>query len=241
MPSSDAPKPGAMEQDPDSLIDARAGREYWQSVSADVNGMLGDIPSYKGFANISRIDLQGSRAFLAKLGIGAEPGQKVASAVDGGAGIGRITKGLLLRVAQEVDVIEPMVKFTQALKRQPGLRNVYNVGLEEWQPAEGIVYDLVWTQWCVGHLTDEQLVHFLEICKGVLRPDTGVIVVKENLATGGQDVYDGVDSSVTRQDSKYESIFKRAGLRIIKAEVQRDMPQTPTLTLYPVKMYALKA
>ena len=86
MPSSDAPKPGAMEQDPDSLIDARAGREYWQSVSADVNGMLGDIPSYKGFANISRIDLQGSRAFLAKLGIGAEPGQKVASAVDGGAG-----------------------------------------------------------------------------------------------------------------------------------------------------------
>lgn len=50
-------------------------------VDADVNGMLG------GFPYISRIDLQGSRNFLAKLGIGTKQGlQTVGAALEGGAG-----------------------------------------------------------------------------------------------------------------------------------------------------------
>src|ERR1700726_2284370 len=49
---------------PDSLIISAASLAYWASVPADENGMLG------GFALISRVDLQGSRCFLAKLGLG---------------------------------------------------------------------------------------------------------------------------------------------------------------------------
>lgn len=111
--------------------------------------------------------------------------------------VGRITEGLLLGVAEQVDVIEPIAKFTAGLQSKPGVRSVFNIGLEEWVPSDGVKYELVWTQWCVGHLTDEQLVQYLERCKSVLTPE-GLIVVKENLSTSGVDVFDDVDSSVTR-------------------------------------------
>jgi protein N-terminal methyltransferase len=117
--------------------------------------------------------------------------------------IGRITQGLLLDVAQTVDVIEPIAKFTKALDDQDGVGQIFNIGLEEWRPADDATYDLMWNQWCVGHLTDQQLVEYLERCKGVLRRDedgktTGVIVLKENLSSSGSDLFDKQDSSVTR-------------------------------------------
>ena len=79
--------------------------------------------------------------------------------------IGRITRGLLLSLAEKVDVVEPIKKFTDALVDVPGVGKVYNVGLELWKPASGAVYDLVWNQWCVGHLTDLQLVAYLRRCE----------------------------------------------------------------------------
>lgn len=112
--------------------------------------------------------------------------------------IGRITEGLLLSIAEEVDVVEPIAKFTEGLSKKTGIRQVFNVGLEEWQPSEGVKYGLIWNQWCVGHLTDEQLVRYLERCKTVLTPDDGLIVVKENTSTSGVDLFDDEDSSVTR-------------------------------------------
>lgn len=112
--------------------------------------------------------------------------------------IGRITEGLLLSVALEVDVVEPIAKFTEELSKKNGVRQVYNVGLEEWQPSEGVEYGLIFNQWCVGHLTDAQLIQYLERCKTVLTPGDGLIVVKENLSTSGIDLFDEQDSSVTR-------------------------------------------
>ena len=54
-------------------------------------------------------------------------------------------------MAEQVDVIEPVAKFTEGLERRLGVGSVFNVGLEEWTPLDGAAYDLVWTQWCVGH------------------------------------------------------------------------------------------
>lgn len=68
-------------------IDTQAGLEYWNNTSADEDGMLGGIPSCGGFESISRIDLQGSRTFLARLGIGTKRDRRrVGTAVDAGAG-----------------------------------------------------------------------------------------------------------------------------------------------------------
>lgn len=95
-------------------------------------------------------------------------------------------------------MVEPIAKFTQTLEQKPGVRRVFNIGLEDWQPADGDQYDLIWIQWCLGHLTDAQLVQFLERCKSVLAPQDGLIVVKENTTSGGTEIFDEQDSAVTR-------------------------------------------
>ncbi|KAK5660974.1 hypothetical protein OQA88_12350 [Cercophora sp. LCS_1] len=225
----------------DASINTTDGLAYWESVSADENGMLGGIPSIGGFAYISKVDLQGSRNFLAKLGIGLKPPHRgVNSALEGGAGIGRITRGLLLPFTPQVDIIEPIAKFTASIA--PQVRRVFNIGLESWVPdPSDIKYDLIWIQWCVGHLTDSQLVSFLERCKSALDADReGVIVLKENLSTSGEDVFDEEDSSVTREDGKFLKLFEAAGLEVVRMEVQRGFPVTSAMRLLPVKMYALR-
>ena len=69
------------EQPADSLISKEAGLEYWEGIDADDNGMLG------GFPYISKADLQGSRNFLAKLGVGTKKGLRtVTNCLEGGAG-----------------------------------------------------------------------------------------------------------------------------------------------------------
>lgn len=216
---------------PDSLINTDNGRQYWEAVSADLDGMLG------GFPYVSKVDLQGSKNFLAKLGIGSKQGLRtVESALEGGAGIGRITEGLLLNVARNVDVVEPIAKFTATLDGVAGVRSISNIGLEEWEPQAGTAYDLVWTQWCLGHLTDDEVVLYLKRCKAALTPETGLIVVKENLSSGEDDLFDTLDSSVTRLDSKFLALFEAAGLQVVRTEIQRGMPEG----LFQVKSYALR-
>ncbi|KAG0648240.1 X-Pro-Lys N-terminal methyltransferase 1 [Hyphodiscus hymeniophilus] len=206
-------------------------RKYWQNIDADVNGMLG------GFPYISRVDLQGSKNFLAKLGVGGKSKKNVGRTVDCGAGIGRITEGLLLKISETVDIVEPIAKFSDGLKGKEGIGKIFNVGLEDWSPAQsdGLRYDLIWNQWCLGHLTDLQLVSYFEKCKKALRVG-GLIIVKENMSTTEEDIFDELDSSVTRTDQKFRKIYDQAGLNIKKTEIQNGLPNE----LYPVRTYALQ-
>jgi protein N-terminal methyltransferase len=64
-------------------------------------------------------------------------------------------------------------------------------------------FDVVWCQWCLGHLADGDLVRFLRRAAAALRTPESVVVVKENLCAEGEDgqpksVYDEQDSSLTR-------------------------------------------
>jgi protein N-terminal methyltransferase len=112
--------------------------------------------------------------------------------------IGRITEGLLLGLAETVDIVEPIAKFSDNLKNKPGIGQIYNVGLEDWSPGSNDVkYDLIWNQWCLGHLTDVQLVAYLEKCGKAVK-EGGLVVVKENMSSSEEDIFDEVDSSVTR-------------------------------------------
>jgi len=69
--------------------------------------------------------------------------------------------------------------------------------------------DVAWCQWCLGHLSDVDLVHFLQRCKTALREGgRSLIVVKENLCrdwgeeldtvVSPRTVFDEQDSSLTR-------------------------------------------
>lgn len=80
------------------------------------------------------------------------------------------------------------------------------MGLESWEPTGE--YDLIWNQWCLGHLTDDQLLAYLHKCRRILK-EGGFVIVKENMGTMGEDVFDEVDSSVTR----YAPCEVRCGLR----------------------------
>lgn len=94
-----------------------------------------------------------------------------------------------------------MAKLTLALRDKPGIRSIANVGLAEWQPSGGASYDLVWHQWCLGYLTDSQLVDHLRRCESALKSGDGWIIVKENLSTSGKDLLDEADGCTTRQVS----------------------------------------
>lgn len=181
--------------------------------------------------------------------------------LDAGAGIGRVTDGLLREVCEAVDAVEPVAKFVDVLKHQSKtategrLGEVFEVGLESWPPEEAEpraeadgrkkekkTYSLIWNQWCLGHLTDVQLVGYLSRCARHLAPpaDAGWIVVKENLSTHPQDedIYDELDSSVTRTDAKFRALFEQAGLSVVRTELQTGFPKG--LGLFPVRMYALR-
>ncbi|TKA32539.1 hypothetical protein B0A50_01647 [Salinomyces thailandicus] len=220
---------------PDSLINHEAAIKYWSSTEPTVNGVLG------GYPQVSRIDLQGSGNFLAKLRRQSKhfsADKKLRRAVDCGAGIGRITEGLLRNVAETVDIVEPVKSFTDQANGKAGVGEIYNVGLEAWHPEkEGRgPYDLIWNQWCLGQLTDAQLVDYLKRLPAVLS-EGGWIVVKENLSNdaAGNDIFDEVDSSVSRTDTKFRNLFEDAGLRLLSTELQKGFPKG----LFPVRVYAL--
>ena len=63
-------------------------------------------------------------------------------------------------------------------------------------------FDVVWCQWCLGALSDADLVAFFRRARAALRdPVRGLLVVKENTCseTGGpRAVFDESDSSLTR-------------------------------------------
>lgn len=267
---------------PDALISAPDAIAYWSGTTADVDGMLG------GYPQVSRADLAQSRTFLGKLlrtreramdggqqqhgshsaseirGSQGEgrPAKKLRRVVDCGAGIGRITKGFLVDVAECVDVVEPVKKFTDEISMGPGFAEirskglvgrVWNKGLEDWDPAveadwtktssaasstvASEDYDVIWNQWCLGQLSDANLSGYLTRSKEWI-VQGGFIVVKENLSNdpGGRDIFDETDSSVTRTDESLRAVFKDAGLRIVSTELQRGFPKG----LYPVRMYALQ-
>jgi len=114
-------------------------------------------------------------------------------------------------------------------------------------------FDVIWCQWCLGHLSNPDLVTFFCQCKRALRQNTNngdhsdekrspaVIVVKENVCPDAEDggpdqSYDSEDFSFTRSHQRWLSVFREAGLTLIKEKVQLGFPEG----LFTVKMYALR-
>lgn len=158
-----------------------------------------------GYESVTTPDLKQSKRFISQVrrilqaqsqsstttsaASSIKPSAKIGRAVDCGAGIGRITKGLLVKVADTVDVVEPIPKFADEVKmlkgQIEGVGDVYVEGLESWTPPEGRRYGLIWNQWCLGHLTDGQLIEYLRRVKGALTGDnTGMRENDASLSNG---------------------------------------------------------
>ncbi|XVF26295.1 hypothetical protein REPUB_Repub14bG0004000 [Reevesia pubescens] len=190
------------------------------------------------------------------------------SASDCGSGIGRITKNLLIRYFNEVDLLEPVSHFLDAacesLSQEhfivsdvhkatnfycgPAPFKMYiadtsiRLGIWEFTPDAGR-YSVIWIQWCIGHLTDDDFVSFFKRAKVGLKPG-GFFVLKENIARNVSLSYyysfagfvlDKEDRSITRSDLYFKDLFRRCGLHLYKMKDQKGLPEE----LFAVKMYAL--
>lgn len=111
--------------------------------------------------------------------------------------------------------------------------NFIELPLQEVAPQPGR-YDVVWIQWCIGHLPDDDLVAFLRVCASSLAPG-GVVVVKENNAKKGF-VLDKEDQSVTRSDAYLVQLFRQSGMKLLASQRQEEgLPEG----LFAVRAYAL--
>ena len=205
-------------------------KTYWSTVPSTIDGMLG------GYGSLTFSDLASSVQFLAPL---YKEGGNTGLALDCGAGIGRVTKGLLLNIFDKVEMIDTCREHLDSAQEFLGGELFSRVsaqhccGLEDFQPIEK-VYDLVWIQWVIIYLSDYDFIALLARFKRSLK-EGGYIVIKDNVCKSGSEM-DEQDGSVTRSDYQLKQIFKKAGCEVVIDTHQRDFPKE----LFKVKYYALR-
>jgi protein N-terminal methyltransferase len=206
-------------------------KNYWSKIPNTVDGMLG------GFGNISFTDIRGSSQFLQQL-FKTKPSPGRSMALDCGAGIGRVSKNLLMQFFEKVDLVEQDEKFCatarQTLESSGKLGQVFNVGLQNFEP-EPKKYDVIWSQWVLGHLNDKDIVEFFFKCSKALTKN-GMFVIKENFTFGKEVELDKQDSSVTRPLSVMKQLLTKGNFRVVRELKQSNFPKG----LYPVHMIGLR-
>ena len=151
---------------------------YWDAQPATIDGVLGGYEAIHETESDTSIQMITQfKHLLPSMG----------SALDCGAGIGRITKRVLKPLFSQVDLVEPSsVQLNQAREYVPEARNFYLKGLQEFDYEHR--YDAIWIQWVLCYLTDSDLAEFLEKTKqvGLTKSEdgtkTGLLFVKENVS-----------------------------------------------------------
>jgi galactose mutarotase-like enzyme len=222
----------------------RAALYYKENCPSTIDGVLG------GFASISESDLEGSRQFFRELEdirpslqswtTKASNGQQRKRACECGAGLGRVTKGLLfaIRGIDECDLVDSSAALLAAAPEYLGNPTAsrcryFCTGLQDWMPAAK-TYSIVWIQWVLSYLTDEDIVKVLRRCGESLTVD-GVIILKENTCAESDFEVDSDDASVTRSLRYWKVLFHLSGLRVIHEKYESLLKD-----LYPFPMLALE-
>eukprot|EP00927_Polykrikos_kofoidii_P060241 TRINITY_DN55274_c0_g1_i1.p1 TRINITY_DN55274_c0_g1~~TRINITY_DN55274_c0_g1_i1.p1 ORF type:complete len:430 (+),score=61.65 TRINITY_DN55274_c0_g1_i1:115-1404(+) len=185
--------------------------------STDEEAMIGDEGSSE--------DVEHSLQFLDSVRA-AHPQLQIRSILDGGAGIGRVTKHVLLRRSEHVCLLEPCERWLKQSRRYLGnkrsLRCTFmNCRLEQYEPSpRHASFDIIWIQWALQYLVDACVVAALRRLTRVLSP-CGVFIIKENrpLGLGKEEVFQ-VDTpegphgryDVTRPDAHHRWLFRCASL-----------------------------
>lgn len=110
----------------------------------------------------------------------------------------------------------------------------FSTGLQDFEPTEQS-YDIIWIQWVIGYLTDDDLISFLKRCSLALRSG-GVIVIKDNTCEEEAFTVDREDASCTRSYPYILAIAELAGLRVVYQRFQQDFPAG----IFPVPMIAFE-
>ena len=216
--------------------------KHWTTAvsSESDDGVLG------GFGSIDAVDVEGSLKFLAEWhGDGTVLPRPGTCALDCGAGIGRVSEGVLLKAFEKVRLVEVSANLLARAEEKlgashaPGRCEFVAASLREYEPAAGSV-DVAWVQWILGHLTDNDVLRLLQRCRTALRPG-GAVIVKENNAVPSaceqRGIYtlDEPNANVIRSHGHHLTLFKLAGLKVVRFKVQEGFPDE----LHAVRMYLL--
>ena len=216
--------------------------KHWTTAvsSESDDGVLG------GFGSIDAVDVEGSLKFLAEWhGADTTLPRPDTCALDCGAGIGRVSEGVLLKVFERVQLVEVSTCLLARAEKKlsashaPGRCEFVAASLREYEPATGSI-DVAWVQWILGHLTDNDVLRLLQRCRAALRPG-GAVIVKENNAAPkmceqrGIYTLDEPNANVIRSHTHHLTLFKLAGLKVVRFKVQEGFPDE----LYAVRMYLL--
>lgn len=224
-------------------------KTYWHQQDASIQGMLG------GLGVLDQRDVAASQKFLTQL-FAKNPLPSNPVALDVGAGIGRVTKHLLLPRFHTVDMLEQNLDYLQhsrvfvptndSVAATGTVDKRIACGMQDFD-ARGVVgadqvptgslqgrYNLVWIQWCIIYLTDHDLIAFLRQCAKCLAP-SGFLCLKDNVARSGF-LVDKSDSSIMRSDKYLKHLFRTAELELVRETKQVDFPRE----VFPVRTYALR-
>jgi galactose mutarotase-like enzyme len=211
----------------------RAKGWYEDNCDTTIDGVLG------GIGHISGKDLEGSHSFLNELELPSMPENKASVACECGAGIGRVTKGLLLDFADRCDLVESSSRLLFSAPDHIGDSQSHRcrffcTELQDWVPGSN-KYSIIWIQWTLCYLTDFDTVRFLRRCsKGLV--DGGWIILKENTCAEEAFVVDVDDASITRSLEYWLDLIAKSGLQVKRLKYQDDFPDD----IFPVPMLALQ-
>lgn len=225
-----------------------ASSHYETNCPTSIEGVLG------GFASLTDVDLDGSLQFVRQLEevrpsvrSWSQPNGNPTSgtpfrACECGAGLGRVTKGLLLSQSLGIQCCDLVESSPTLLSAAPdhlgdGMAQhcrFFCAGLQLWGPSCR-TYAVVWIQWVLSYLTDVDIVSFLRRC-GTSLVEDGVIVLKENQCVDSDFEVDLDDCCVTRSGRYWKYLIHQAGLRVVYEAQQTGFPTD----IYPVPMMALE-
>lgn len=227
----------------------KKSHDYWEdddNAQATIDGILG------GFAHLSERDIISSEEFfrdvLQYLPVLREKINSNGPTIgcECGAGIGRLTKGLLIPMGvTKCDLVETSPRLLKAARTFLGSESekceFICAGLQDFNPSPES-YDIIWIQWVIAYLTDWDLVNFLYRMENALKQG-GVIIIKDNTCNEFGFMCDKDDGDITRSYQYIRAVIKESGLNLIKTESgselvrwQEDFPDD----IWPVAMMALQ-
>jgi hypothetical protein len=140
------------------------------------------------------------------------------------------------RVFYRLDLIESSSRLLLAAPDYIGSRSsqsrFFCQDLQDWQPPVN-KYSLIWIQWVLCYLTDEDVVTFLQRCSYSLIKRVW-IVLKENTCDDQALLVDTEDASITRSLPYWLDLIAKSALHVHHLQWQDNFPED----IFPVPMLA---
>lgn len=213
-------------------------KEFWQHKDATVKSVVGD----NNDCNLPDIKCSNELLF----GLVRSLNLHTHYALDCAAGIGRVTQYVLTNYYDNVDLVEQDVKFInkakELLANNNKVKHFYIDNIEKYDFQNKCkFYDLIWIQWCLENIENEDINNFINKCYNVLKDD-GIVIVKENIyieesdSEDNKDIKSKTDFSNIRPDIYYMNLFTNNGFIVYKHFLNPNWPEE----LIPLVVYVLK-